>query len=176
MDLDSDYDQPSDVSDDVIEQLIVQEASEFDHYTVDDAINKIGIGLFQLNVFLFSGLIWAAHAQLILQIAVLGPSWQCEFQLTNTQLATITTMIPLGNILGSIPIGLLCDKYGRKKVINITNLFILYFALMSVFVPEYFWALILRLILGIFVTAGNQANTYCVEFMPVRFRAPRLFL
>ncbi|KAI6646404.1 Synaptic vesicle 2-related protein-like [Oopsacas minuta] len=145
-------------------------------FTVEDALNKIGIGIFQLNVFCFSGLLWSAQSIVTLQFALLSPSWQCEFQLMNTELAIITTMYPLGNLVGSFPIGFLCDKYGRRKVINIATIFIIYFALMSAFVPSFYWVVVLRFLLGMLGISGNQAATYCVEFMPVWFRSPSIVL
>ena len=69
-------------------------------YTVDDAIDRIGAGLFQINVFLYSGSLRAFHAIADIQLALLIPSWQCEFNLSNTQLAILTAMFPLGNMVG----------------------------------------------------------------------------
>lgn len=139
--------------------------------TIDDVLCSIGVGFFQLNVFCFSGLFWTAQSIITLQFALLSPSWQCEFQLTNTELAIITTMYPLGNLIGSFPFGVLCDKYGRKKVVTIAHIFGIYFCFMSAFVPSYYWIIVVRLILGILGISANQASTYCVEFMPIRFRS-----
>ena len=154
---------------------INREENAYD-FTVDDALNTIGIGLFQLNVFIYSGLTWTAQSLITFQFALLAPSWQCEFQLTNPELAVITTMFPLGNLLGSFPIGVLCDRYGRRKVVNIANFFLIYFALMSAFAPSYEWIIALRFILGFLGIAANQSTTYCVEFMPVRYRSPSVVL
>ena len=142
--------------------------------TIDDVLSTIGIGFFQLNVFCFSGLVWTAQSIITLQFALLSPSWQCEFQLTNIELAIITIIYPLGSAIGSFPIGILSDKYGRKKVVIICHIFLIYFSLMSAFVPNYYWVNVLRLIMGIFGISGNQSSTYCIEFMPIRFRSPSI--
>ena len=142
--------------------------------TIDHVLSAIGVGFFQLNVFCFSGLVWSAQSISTLQFALLSPSWQCEFQLTNTELAIITTMYPLGNLIGSFPLGILCDKYGRKKVVVIAHIFIIYFSFMLSFVPSYYWVIVVRLIMGMFGIVGNQSTTYCVEFMPIRFRSPSI--
>ena len=145
-------------------------------YTVDQALEKIGFGPLQINVFTFSGLLHGFQAIVDIQLALLAPAWQCEFQLTNTQLAILTAMFPFGNIIGSTPIGFLCDKYGRKNVVNIANIFLLYYSLMSAFVPSYFWLIAVRFLLGVTSIAANMGGTYCIEFMPVRWRSLAVLL
>ena len=153
-----------------------REANNTSTFTVDSALNGIGIGLFQLNVFFYSGLLWTAQSLVTFQLALLAPSWQCEFQLSNAELATITMVFSLGNMLGSFPIGVLCDRYGRRNVINIATMFFVYFSLMSAFVPNYQWVIALRFILGFLGISSNQGATYSVEFMPVRYRSPSVVL
>ena len=166
----------SEDSENVEERLLSQHPPECIGFTVDDAINSIGMGWFQINVFIFSSLVLGTQAQVILQYVFLASSWQCEFKITNTELATISTMYPIGNLIGSIPIGILSDKYGRKRVLRITNIFLLFFSTLSAFAPKYYWMVLLRLIIGVFGISGNQATTYCVEFMPIRFRAAAVVL
>ena len=140
-------------------------------YTVDDAIDRIGAGLFQINVFLYSGSLRAFHAIADIQLALLIPSWQCEFNLSNTQLAILTAMFPLGNMVGINPIGYLSDRYGRRNVVNIANVFVIYFTILCAFVPSYEWLIVARFILGILAVATSMCTTYCVEFMPLKWRS-----
>ena len=150
---------------------LISRTQSIQTYTVDDAINKIGAGPFQVNVFLYSGSLRVIHAISDLQLALLIPSWQCEFNLTNTQLAVLTAMFPLGNIIGINPIGYLSDKYGRRNVVNIANIFLIYFSIFSAFVPSYEWLIVSRFILGVIVVATSLCTTYCVEFMPLKWRS-----
>ena len=100
-------------------------------YSVEEALDKMGGGLFQLNVFVYSGSLRAYHALVDLQLALLIPSWRCEFSLSNTQLAILTAMFPLGNMVGINPLGYLCDRYGRKRVVNLANIFLILFSFLS---------------------------------------------
>ena len=146
-------------------------------YSVDEALDIIGCGFFQINVFVFSGLLRAFRGIADLQLALLLPSWQCEFKLTNSDLAVLAAMFPLGNLIGATPMGLLSDRYGRKNVVNIGNIFLLYFSILSAFVPGYAWLIFLRFLMGFFGVASSMGSTYCVEFMPVKYRSPAvLFL
>ena len=150
--------------------------SQAPQYTVDQAISKIGLGLFQLHIFNFAGLLWFLVAPLNLHNALLSHAWQCEFQLSNSEVALITVMSSVGNWIASAPTGFLCDKYGRKSVIIITHVLVAYFGILTAFVPSYTWLVILRFILGIVAVSGNQAATYSVEFMPVRSRSAAVML
>ena len=145
-------------------------------YSVEEALDKIGGGLFQLNVFVYSGSLRAYHALVDLQLALLIPSWRCEFSLSNTQLAVLTAMFPLGNMVGINPLGYLCDRYGRKRVVNLANIFLILFSLLSAFVPSFTWLLIIRFVLGVIDVATSMCTTYCVEFMSARWRAGAVVL
>ncbi|KAI6646765.1 hypothetical protein LOD99_12885 [Oopsacas minuta] len=140
-------------------------------YTVDQGLDKIGAGLFQFNVFVYSGSLRAFHALIDLQLALLIPTWQCEFALSNFQLALLTAMFPLGNMIGVNPLGYLCDKYGRRRVVNVANIFIILLSAVSAFVPNFTWLIIMRFMLGLIDVATSMCTTYCVEFMPARWRS-----
>lgn len=145
-------------------------------YSVEEALDKMGGGLFQLNVFVYSGSLRAYHALVDLQLALLIPSWRCEFSLSNTQLAILTAMFPLGNMVGINPLGYLCDRYGRKRVVNLANIFLILFSLLSAFAPSYTWLVIIRFVLGAIDVATAMCTTYCVEFMSARWRAGAVVL
>ena len=150
--------------------------SQTPQYTIDQAISKIGLGPFQLHVFNFGGLIWLLGAPLALHNALLSHAWQCEFQLSNTEVAIITVMSSVGNWVASAPIGLMCDKFGRKKIITIAHVFMIYFAILSALAPNFFWLVVLRFFIGVLAVAANHAATYSVEFMPIRVRSAAVML
>ena len=150
--------------------------SQTPQYTLDQAISKIGLGLFQLHVFNFAGLVWLLGAPLLIHNALLSHAWQCEFQLTNAEVAIITVMSSLGNWVAATPSGFMCDKYGRKNVIIVAHAFMAYFGVLSALAPNYIWLVIIRFIIGVLGVFGNQVATYSVEFMPVRGRSTAVLL
>ena len=79
-------------------------------FTVDEAIESIGFGLFQVRLSVFASLVWMADAMEMMMLAVLAPAVQCLWSLSSYQEATITTVVFLGMMLGSAPFGIISDR------------------------------------------------------------------
>ena len=86
------------------------EADAVVQFTVDEAIEKIGFGCFQLKLILFSALVVIADAMEIMLLAVLGPAVQCLWLLSNYEEAMIATVVFVGMMLGSPVWGFVCDR------------------------------------------------------------------
>ncbi|XP_062513736.1 synaptic vesicle 2-related protein-like isoform X2 [Corticium candelabrum] len=115
------------------------EVSMSDHtFTVDDAIEQCGFGLFQIWLSIFSGLIWVVF---------------------------------IGMLIGSTLWGKILDKWGRKRGLFLSTIWVCYFALLSAFAYSYVWLLVLRALVGFGIAASPQAMTYYAEFLPVKSRA-----
>ena len=67
-----------------------------DEITIDQAIEKIGFGKFQVFLILICGIIQAADAMEMLLISILGPVLQCEWKLDSAEVAIITTAVFVG--------------------------------------------------------------------------------
>ncbi|KAI6649164.1 Synaptic vesicle 2-related protein isoform X1 [Oopsacas minuta] len=141
-------------------------------FTVDEAIEKIGFGMFQLRLSVFSALVWMADAMEMMMLAVLAPAVQCQWSLSTYEEAMITTVVFIGMMLGSPPFGILSDRYGRRRTLWLSSFFVVYFGLMTSLVPTYAWLLVVRFCVGGCISASPQAVTYYSEFLPIRFRSP----
>ncbi|XP_033626975.1 putative transporter SVOPL [Asterias rubens] len=150
----------------------VDPSDDNDDYTVNDAIDTIGVGFLQIAILLTSFLAMiAVFAQTLLSTTI-NEILRCTFKLTDEQAALISTMLFVGELLGAYPISKLVDVYGRRPgLIIITTLMFIYSALISV-APNYTWVLILRLIAGVCVV-GVQSSfiLYLGEITPSSFRA-----
>lgn len=116
--------------------------------SVDDAIEQIGFGRFQIVLVAICGLIQAVDAIEMLLLAVLGPSLSCEWKLNGQEVAFITTSVFLGMLIGCPLWGMLADRKGRWAVLLLTSAFITYFGLLSAASPDYFWIVLLRGLVG----------------------------
>ena len=140
-------------------------------FTIDEAIESIGFGLFQVRLTVFSALVWLSDAMEMMMLAVLGPAVQCLWSLPTYQVAMITTVVFIGMGLGSAPWGVACDKYGRKRTLRITTFFIVFFGLATAVAPSYYWLLAIRFCVGFFIASAPHAVTYYSEFLPIKSRA-----
>ncbi|XP_062513785.1 synaptic vesicle 2-related protein-like isoform X2 [Corticium candelabrum] len=145
-------------------------------FTVDDAIEHCGFGLFQIWVSIFSGLIWMVFAMEVMLLSILAPEIRCDFNLTDWQEALITTIFFCGMLFGSILWGKVLDNWGRKLGLFLSEIWVCYFSMLSAFAHSYVWLLVLRFLIGFGLSASPQVVTYYAEFLPVKSRAYCLVL
>ena len=147
-------------------------------YTVDEAINKIGFGPFQIFITIFCGCLWLADAMEFMLLSVLSPAVKCQWDLSYFEEAFITSFVFVGFLLGGLFWGILFDIVGRKTGLFIVNIVILVFAALSAIpvsgddrrIPGYPWLLLTRFGVGFGTGGTGQAITYYAEFLPLKGR------
>lgn len=156
----------------------INKPSQDNIYTVDEAINKIGFGLFQILCSVFCGLLWVADAMELMILSFLSPTVKCQWSLTGFEEAMITSVVFFGYFLGGFFWGVLFDRMGRKTGLLLVDIVILLFGLLSALpvssddskIPSYPWLLICRFGVGFGAGGSGQAVTYYTEFLPPRNR------
>ncbi|GFS17466.1 synaptic vesicle 2-related protein [Elysia marginata] len=83
-------------------------------FTVQECIDQIGFGKFQVKLSILTGFAWMADAMEMMILAILSPALHCEWRLEGWQEAFITTIVFCGMMFSSSIWGSICDKYGRK--------------------------------------------------------------
>ena len=147
-------------------------------YTIDQAIDKLGFGPFQLMIYLFSSLLLLADAMEMMILSVLSPAVKCQWSLSSTEEAIITSVVFIGFFFGSIFWGIMGDNFGRKRAILGMILVILISGVLSALkltpddarIPGYPWMLLCRFGVGFGASGLPQASTYFQEFLPLRIR------
>ncbi|XP_013859202.1 synaptic vesicle 2-related protein, partial [Austrofundulus limnaeus] len=139
-------------------------------FTVDDALEAIGFGIFQWKISLVTGLAWVGDAMEMMILSILGPQLHCEWRLPGYQVALITSVVFIGMGIGSPMWGNVSDKYGRKTGLTLCMCWILYYGLLSAFSPVYGWLLVLRGFVGFGIGGAPQSVTLYSEFLPVKSR------
>ena len=153
-------------------------------YTVDDAIEEIGFGPFQILITIFCGLLWVADAMELMLLSILSPLVKCQWNLTNFEEAMITSVVFLGQFCGGMFWGWLFDIIGRKKALLIVDIGILIFGVLSALkvssddgrLPGYPWLLICRFGVGFCAGGTTQVITYYAEFLPLKRRGGYIVL
>ncbi|XP_024154455.1 synaptic vesicle 2-related protein [Oryzias melastigma] len=139
-------------------------------FTVDEALEAIGFGVFQWKISLLTGLSWVGDAMEMMILSILGPELHCEWSLPSYQVALITSVVFIGMGFGSPVWGNVSDKYGRKVGLTICMCWTLYYGILSAFAPIYGWLLALRGFVGLGIGGAPQSVTLYSEFLPVKAR------
>ena len=63
-----------------------------DTFTIDDAVEKIGFGRFQIKLSLLTGIAWMADSMEMMALSILAPALECEWSLNTWQKALVTTV------------------------------------------------------------------------------------
>lgn len=62
-------------------------------FTIDDAVEKMGFGRFQIKLSLVTGLAWMADSMEMMVLSILGPALLCAWSLNAREKALITTVV-----------------------------------------------------------------------------------
>ncbi|KAK3084315.1 hypothetical protein FSP39_011490, partial [Pinctada imbricata] len=145
-------------------------------YTVEEAVEAIGFGWFQVRLFFLCGLFTAADALEMMLLAVLSPVLRCEWQLTHFHVALITTVVFIGMCIMAPVWGVIGDRYGRQVTLYMVTLWIGYFGFLTTFSPSFVWLLILRGLVGSGLAGSPQGFALMTEYLPSKSRAKMLLL
>jgi len=123
-----------------------------EEYSLNDAIDHIGFGKFQVKVMLIVGWCWTADAMEMMVLSILSPELKCDWNLSSLQEALITTGI------------------------NFSVLLVLIFGLASAKAPSYTWILVLRFLVGFGIGGVPQAVTIATELLPSKNRGKAIII
>ncbi|GAB1602604.1 synaptic vesicle 2-related protein-like, partial [Argonauta hians] len=140
-------------------------------YTLQEAIDRIGFGKFQIKLSILTGFAWMSDAMEMMILSILSPALHCAWGLTGIKQALLTTMVFCGMMASSSLWGSFCDKYGRKTALIFSALFTCYYGVLSSVSPTFIWILVLRLLVGFGIGGAPQAITLYAEFLPSSTRA-----
>ena len=163
---------------------LLPRTQEEETYTVDEGVDKIGFGFFQVFITVFFGFIWGTEAIEIALLSILSVAVKCQWDLSDSEEATITTVVFSGFALGGLFSGMIFDTIGRKKGLFVVIIVIFVFGVLSSLkvssddskVPGYPWLLACRFGVGLGASGVCQAVTYYAEFLPKKCRGANIIL
>ncbi|XP_072042991.1 synaptic vesicle 2-related protein-like [Amphiura filiformis] len=141
-----------------------------DEFSVEQAIEQIGFGWFQIKMALLVSVLSMTDAGELMLLSMLSPALHCEWHLHRWQQALITTVVFCGYLASSPMWGKFADKFGRKKCLIMVGFWMFYFGILSSFSPNYIWMLVLRGITGMGIGGAAQNVVLYSEFLPARVR------
>ncbi|XP_037120830.1 synaptic vesicle 2-related protein isoform X4 [Syngnathus acus] len=84
-------------------------------FTLDEALDALGFGMFQWKLLFLTGFSWVADAMEMMILSILGPQLHCDWSLEGYKVALVTSVVFAGMGFSSSFWGNLSDKHGRKK-------------------------------------------------------------
>ncbi|VDK56388.1 unnamed protein product [Anisakis simplex] len=145
-------------------------------FTVDDAVEALGFGPFQMKLAALTGIVWMADAMEMTILAVILPALKCEWNISSFEQAMMTTIVFCGMMLSSTFWGNICDKHGRKKGLTCSAVMTFVMGSLCAISPNYYVLLILRGLTGFGVGGVPQCVTLFAEFLPIAHRAKCVLL
>ena len=163
---------------------LLPRTQEEETYTVDEGVDKIGFGFFQVFIAVFSGFMWGTEAIELTLLSILSVAVKCQWDLSGSEEAAITTVVFSGFFLGGLFWGMVFDTIGRKKGLFVVTIVIFVFGVLSSLkvssddskVPGYPWLLACRFGVGFSAGGGTQSITYYSEFLLKKYRGANIIL
>lgn len=95
-----------------------------------------------------------------------SPLIESEFSLDAAQTGFITSSVLIGSMIGTLTIGGLSDKYGRKKLLIVSAILFLLGSGLSSTATGFVWMVLARILLGLAVGAASALTpAYLAELV-----------
>ncbi|EYC04008.1 hypothetical protein Y032_0090g2363 [Ancylostoma ceylanicum] len=140
-------------------------------FTVDDAVEALGFGRFQVKLSLLTGIAWMADAMEMMLLSLLSPALACEWGVAPVQQALVTTCVFSGMMLSSTFWGKTCDRVGRRTGLIASTIVASVMGAVSAFSPHFYVLLFFRGLTGFGIGGVPQSVTLYAEFLPTQQRA-----
>ena len=138
--------------------------------SIDEAIERLGYGRFQLRVLVAAGLCFAADAMEVLLLSFLAVVLQAIWDLTSQQTALLTSIVFVGQFGGTLTLGPLGDKIGRRPVFLLSALIIAIFGLATALCNTFSQLVLVRMMVGYGVGGLLVPFDILAELLPVEHR------
>ena len=117
-------------------------------------------------MLLAAGLCFAADSMEVLLLSFLAVVVQAEWNLTSEQTSSITSAVFLGAMIGTLLLGPLGDKYGRKPIFVVSAAIIAVFGLLTAAATNLVTLVIIRFMVGVGVGGLVVPFDTVAEFVP----------
>ncbi|KAL3835338.1 hypothetical protein ACJIZ3_010074 [Penstemon smallii] len=135
-------------------------------YTVDEALNALGFGKFQVFVLIYAGMGWISEAMEMMLLSFVGPAVQSTWNLSSHEESLITSVVFAGMLIGAYSWGVVADTYGRRKGFLVTAIITSGAGFLSSFAPNLTLLIILRGLVGVGLGGGPVLSSWFLEFIP----------
>jgi MFS family permease len=139
-------------------------------YTVEEAIDHVGFGMFQIIFLSITGLSWLCDAMEMMLLSFIGPSARCEWNLTTTEASSLTSFVFLGMGFGAPSFGMLADRRGRLFALRCSTALTMLAGVGSAMSPTFSGLCFARMVVGFGLGGVPVAYNLCAEYLPTKNR------
>lgn len=144
--------------------------------TIDQAIDRLGFGRFQYMILTASGLCFAADGMQVILLSFLTAVLKDEWSLSDGQAAGLASTLFAGAMLGTLFLGSLADRMGRRPVFCLAASIISLAGLGTAVAPNFATIVTAVFCVGIGVGGLTVPFDILAEFLPSRRRGTNLLL
>jgi MFS family permease len=144
--------------------------NETETISVDDAVHRIGVGKFQRQVLFATGTCFMADSLQVILVSILSRKLQKLWLYDDSTTSTIMSCLFIGATAGSVVLGPLADRIGRKPVLLYSAGIIALFGLLMALCSNYIELLPAVLCVGIGIGGLTVPFDILAEFLPTHNR------
>eukprot|EP00607_Mallomonas_marina_P003071 CAMPEP_0182437268 /NCGR_PEP_ID=MMETSP1167-20130531/84927_1 /TAXON_ID=2988 /ORGANISM="Mallomonas Sp, Strain CCMP3275" /LENGTH=603 /DNA_ID=CAMNT_0024630117 /DNA_START=187 /DNA_END=1997 /DNA_ORIENTATION=+ len=134
--------------------------------TLNSVLDSLPVGFFHYRLLFMGGIGFMADAMEVSLLSYLSICAGVEWNLSNAQIASITSVVFVGTLLGSVIWGLVADRYGRRGAYIAAAILISVPGLVSTLSPNLLFLLYCRFLVGFGVGGVIVPFDLVAEFLP----------
>ena len=144
--------------------------------TLKENIEYFGYGKFGLYVTVVFSLQWFMFGIVMSIPTILSPTLHGEWNLSFFETALISSTVYFGYAIGSVVIGWLSDKLGRKFMCIIGTLILIYYSKLSLFTDSVLWFSVSRFFVGVGSASALNGPCYLAEVLGIYQRVKAMIV
>ncbi|XP_002134703.2 synaptic vesicle glycoprotein 2C-like isoform X1 [Drosophila pseudoobscura] len=138
---------------------------------IDEVYGMLGFGRMQRTIFVCCILIQAYITNEQMGLALVVASSACDLHIDDHRMSWLMSAVFTAQILASHYMGDKADDIGRRKLMLISGSLMILSSLLSALMPEFWSFLVMRFLVGVFVSGPAVAmQTYLSEFTKFSLR------
>eukprot|EP00760_Papus_ankaliazontas_P020407 PhM_4_TR18430/c0_g1_i4/m.28864 len=141
---------------------------------VDDAVELIGFGKFQLMVLMLAGSVLGSDAMEVLLLTFIKEHIKDEFDANALQLSMVSSFVFAGMFFGASATGVISDSWGRRWAFTFTTIITVIASLLSSLAPNIAIFILLRFFVGVGLGGSHVAFALYIEYLPASSRSLQL--
>jgi len=137
---------------------------------LNEVLDSIPVGVFHYRLLLICGLSFMADAMEVSLLSFLSPCVSADWNLSDAETASITSVVFAGILVGSVFWGPLADTRGRRRAFIYGSSMIIIGGFLSAFCPDYATFIICRAVVGFGVGGISVPFDLLAEYLPNEYR------